>query len=122
MVHDHEKSDSAIRRLGAVCRQALVSREPGTAPGACFAGSHSPWPSPLAPPAPRRIAPPCSSASSLSPADASPTSSRMPAHGSGPMPGQPLSRARSPADASPTFLADACARLGADAVRYSFIV
>ena len=34
-------------------------------PGACFAGSHSPRPPPLAPPAPQRIAPPCSSASQL---------------------------------------------------------
>src|SRR5258708_1599670 len=32
---------------------------------ACFAGPHFPWPPPLAPPAPQRIAPPCSSASQL---------------------------------------------------------
>src|SRR5712671_4419397 len=31
----------------------------------CVAGLHSPWSQPLAPPAPRRIAPPCSPASQL---------------------------------------------------------
>src|SRR5450759_1219213 len=31
----------------------------------CFAGPHFPWPPPFAPPAPQRIAPPCSSASQL---------------------------------------------------------
>jgi len=38
-----------------------VTRFPGPAPGACWAGPHSPRPPPLAPPAPQRIAPPCSS-------------------------------------------------------------
>jgi hypothetical protein len=38
---------------------------PSPAPGACFAGPHSPWPPPLAPPAPRRIAALRSSASQL---------------------------------------------------------
>src|SRR6202035_2469372 len=38
---------------------------PGPAPGACFAGSHSPWPPPFAPPAPRPVARLCSSASQL---------------------------------------------------------
>jgi hypothetical protein len=33
-----------------------VPRVPGAAPGACFAGPHSPRPPPLAPPAPQRIA------------------------------------------------------------------
>src|SRR5262249_39612385 len=33
--------------------------------GACFAGSHSPWPPPFAPPAPRPVARLCSSASLL---------------------------------------------------------
>src|SRR6266571_7599996 len=53
------------RQLLAVCEPAPVPRVPGTAPGACFAGPHSPRPPPLAPPAPQRIAPPCSSASQL---------------------------------------------------------
>ncbi len=55
----------AIFTRRAVCVPAPVTREPGTVPGACFAGSHSPRPPPLAPPAPQRIAPPCSSASQL---------------------------------------------------------
>jgi hypothetical protein len=42
-----------------------VTRFPGPAPGTCFADSHSPRPPPLAPPAPQRIAPLCSSASQL---------------------------------------------------------
>src|SRR5215471_7384401 len=33
---------------------------PGSASGPSVAGLHSPWSQPLAPPAPRRIAPPCS--------------------------------------------------------------
>jgi hypothetical protein len=37
----------------------------GPAPGACVAGSRSPWSLSLAPPAPQRIAPLCSSASQL---------------------------------------------------------
>jgi hypothetical protein len=44
---------------------APVTRLSVPAPGTCFAGSHSPRPPPLAPPAPQRIAPPCSSASRL---------------------------------------------------------
>src|SRR6266700_5082496 len=51
--------------LLAVCVPAPGTRFPGSAPGACFAGPHSPWPPPLAPPTPQRIAPPCSSASRL---------------------------------------------------------
>src|SRR6266581_2270636 len=42
-----------------------VTRLPGSEPGTCYAGPHSLWSPPLAPPAPRRIAPPCSSASQL---------------------------------------------------------
>src|SRR4029077_3284944 len=53
------------RRYAAVCKPAPLTRVPGTVPGACFAGPHSPWPPPLAPPAPQRIAPLCSSASQL---------------------------------------------------------
>ena len=49
----------------AVCAPAPVTRFPGPAPGACFAGSHSPWPPPFAPPAPQPVARLCSSASSL---------------------------------------------------------
>jgi hypothetical protein len=48
-----------------VCAPAPVTRLPGSVPGPCFAGSHSPWPPPFAPPTPQRIAPPCSSASQL---------------------------------------------------------
>src|ERR1700735_2747261 len=40
----------------AVCAPARVTRFPDSVPGPCFAGAHSPWPPPLAPPAPRRIA------------------------------------------------------------------
>src|ERR1051326_918301 len=49
----------------AVCAPAHVTRLPGSAPGPCFAGSHSPWPPPLAPPTPTRIAPPRSPTSQL---------------------------------------------------------
>src|SRR6516225_8319704 len=49
----------------AVCAPARVTRLPGSESGACFAGSHSPWPPPLAPPAPRPVARLCSSASQL---------------------------------------------------------
>src|SRR5918996_2657959 len=38
----------------AVCAPALVTRLPGTESGPCFAGSHSPQPSPFAPPTPQR--------------------------------------------------------------------
>src|SRR5258708_23358075 len=44
----------------AVRVPAPVTRLPGPAPGACFAGPRSPWSPSLAPPAPPRIAPPCS--------------------------------------------------------------
>jgi hypothetical protein len=37
----------------AVCAPARVTRLPGSESSACVAGSHSPWPPPLAPPAPR---------------------------------------------------------------------
>src|SRR5262245_4086557 len=49
----------------AVCAPARVTRLPGSESGACFAGSHSPWPPPFAPPAPRPVARLCSSASQL---------------------------------------------------------
>src|SRR6266481_6294826 len=49
----------------AVCAPARVTRLPGSESGACFAGSHSPWPPPLAPPTPLRSGPLCSSASQL---------------------------------------------------------
>src|SRR6266568_864407 len=72
------------RRLyAAVCEPAPLTRVPGTVPGACFAGPHSPWLPPLAPPAPQRIAPPCSSASQLllrSPTSRARTSSAMSPH------------------------------------------
>ena len=42
-----------------------MTRLPGPVPGTCFAGPLSPWPPSLAPPAPRRITPLCSSASLL---------------------------------------------------------
>src|SRR5271169_557298 len=51
-------------RLG-VCVPAPVTRFPGAAPGTCFAGAHSPWPPPFAPPAPQPVARLCSSASQL---------------------------------------------------------
>src|SRR5258708_33429600 len=49
----------------AVCAPARVTRLPGSESGACFAGSHSPWPPPLPPPAPRPVFRLCSSASPL---------------------------------------------------------
>src|SRR5947199_1280681 len=48
-----------------VCAPAPVTRFPGTVPGPCFAGSHSPRPPPLAPPTPQPVARLCSSASQL---------------------------------------------------------
>src|SRR5947208_15006620 len=38
----------------AVCGPAPVTRLSGSAPGTCFAGPHSPWSPPFAPPAPLR--------------------------------------------------------------------
>src|SRR6266567_3472797 len=58
----------------AVCVPAPVTRLSGSAPGTCFAGPHSPWSPPFAPPAPLRpplqtppqwISSLCSPASSL---------------------------------------------------------
>src|SRR5258705_12189782 len=40
----------------AVCVPAHVTRLPVSASGACFAGPHSPWSSPFAPPAPWQLA------------------------------------------------------------------
>ena len=60
----HLGCDGEALRL-AVCALALVTRRPGTVSGTRFAGSHSPRPSPLAPPAPRPVARPRSSASRL---------------------------------------------------------
>jgi hypothetical protein len=52
--------------VGLVVRApAPVTRLPGPAPGACFADPRSPWSPSLAPPAPPRLAPLCSSASQL---------------------------------------------------------
>src|SRR5439155_16034630 len=59
----------------SVCVPAPVTRFPDSASGACFAGLHSPWPPPFAPPAPlhsaslqialERAVPLCSPASQL---------------------------------------------------------
>src|SRR3954468_23351660 len=49
----------------AVRVPAPVTRLPGPVPGACFAEPRSPWSPSLAPPAPPRLAPLCSSASQL---------------------------------------------------------
>ena len=56
---------TARRVTPPVCAPAPVTRCAGSAPGARGAGTHSPWPLPFAPPAPQRIAPPCSPASPL---------------------------------------------------------
>src|SRR5258705_2002152 len=50
--------------LVAICGTG-DARVVGTVSEACFAGSHSPWPPPLAPPAPQWPKPLCSSASQL---------------------------------------------------------
>src|SRR5258708_12188929 len=42
----------------AVCAPAPVTRLRGSASGTCFAGPHSPWSPPFAPPAPWQLAPP----------------------------------------------------------------
>src|SRR3954468_15254371 len=56
-------SSVAVRLVVRV--PAPVTRLPGPAPGACFADPRSPWPPSLAPPAPPRLVPLCSSASQL---------------------------------------------------------
>ena len=43
--------------MRAVCSPAPVTREPGSEPSTCFAGAHSPWPPPFAPPTPLRPPP-----------------------------------------------------------------
>jgi len=54
------------RRLRlAVCAPAPVTRGSGPVSGTRRAGSHSPWPLPLAPPTPPPVSQPCSPASSL---------------------------------------------------------
>src|SRR6266508_533554 len=62
------------RQAVAACVPAPVTREPGAESSACFAGPHSPWSAPFAPPTPLRLTPPrtapqraplCSPASSL---------------------------------------------------------
>jgi hypothetical protein len=53
------------RQRFALCEPAPLTRLCGSESGACFASPHSPWSPPLAPPAPQRIAPLCSSASQL---------------------------------------------------------
>ena len=55
-----------IRQTFAACAPALVTRLSGSESGTCFAGPHSPWSPPFAPPTPRRIASLCSPASQLS--------------------------------------------------------
>src|SRR6185312_9414654 len=55
-----EKLDTLV-----VCGPAHLTHFPGPVPGARFAGPHSPWSPPLAPPAPWPVARPCSSASQL---------------------------------------------------------
>src|SRR3954452_8233708 len=66
---DMVQERSELRLLLAVRRTvrapAPVTRFPGPAPGACFADSRSPWSLSLAPPAPPRNVPLCSSASQL---------------------------------------------------------
>ena len=42
------------RQFGAVYEPTPVTRLSGSGSGACFAGPHSPWSPPLAPPTPRR--------------------------------------------------------------------
>jgi hypothetical protein len=61
----HRKPSGDWRRHAGSHGSVKMTRLPGSVPGACFAGSHSPRPLPLAPPAPRRIAPRCSPASQL---------------------------------------------------------
>jgi hypothetical protein len=56
---------TAKRFALSVCVPAPVTRLCGSESGTCFAGPHSPWSPPFAPPAPRRIAPFCSPVSSL---------------------------------------------------------
>src|SRR5215813_14120975 len=49
----------------AGCVPAPVTRLPGSASGTCFAGSHSPWSPPFAPPAPLQLPPPQTAPQSL---------------------------------------------------------
>jgi hypothetical protein len=51
----------------AVYAPAPVSREPGSESSACFAGAHSPWPLPFAPPTPPQIPNPGLHCSPVSP-------------------------------------------------------
>src|SRR5438034_1195395 len=46
------------RQVVAACDPAPVTRLSGSAPGTCFAGSHSPWSPPFAPSTPLRLTPP----------------------------------------------------------------
>src|SRR6266511_6364796 len=59
------QAEDGIRDFHVTGVQTCALPISGTAPGACFAGPLSPRPPPFAPPAPQRIAPPCSSASQL---------------------------------------------------------
>src|SRR6266478_2487180 len=61
----HTAPTSGVGGKPAACAPAPVSRSSGSASGTCFAGSHSPWSQPFAPPTPQRIAPSCSPASQL---------------------------------------------------------
>jgi hypothetical protein len=49
---------SRLRSGPGRCDQCHPTRRPGSEPGACFAGSHSPRPPPFAPPAPRPVSRP----------------------------------------------------------------
>src|SRR5918992_505046 len=61
----HTAPTLSIDGIAAVYEPTPVTRLPGSVSGACFAGPHSPWSLPLAPPTPQRIAPLCSPASLL---------------------------------------------------------
>jgi hypothetical protein len=62
---DRESSKFTFTQRFAVCEPAPLTRLCGSESGACFADPHFPWSPPLAPLAPQRIAPLCSSASQL---------------------------------------------------------
>ena len=55
--HAYGSHLGCVTAKSSVCVPAPVTRLPGSASGACFAGPHSPWSPPFAPPAPR-LAPP----------------------------------------------------------------
>src|SRR5438874_6252561 len=65
--HGEGLNNSQYSRMCDASTPSVLLRHayPGSESGACFAGSHSPWPPPLAPPAPLPVARLCSSASQL---------------------------------------------------------